>query len=174
MNRSPQATQSTSGPRKLICVGDPETLPADVAARKRHRRRHLGCRCRRAERTVGRRSLDRPQSVSAAERAAWHRTERHHAARHARGRRAARFGGSRAVGQPSIGSVVWAKPEESLAGINFYELLSNPEIMGPDFCPFHTALATGEESNSTLHTRRQSLLSGSCRADRPAQIIRAS
>ncbi len=35
---------------------------------------------------------------------------------------------------------------------NFYELLSNPEIMGPDFCPFHTALATGEESNSTLHS----------------------
>ena len=36
--------------------------------------------------------------------------------------------------------------------MNFYELLSNPEIMGPDFCPFHTALATGEESSSTLHT----------------------
>ena len=29
MTRSPQATQ-TSGPRKLICVGDPETLPAGV------------------------------------------------------------------------------------------------------------------------------------------------
>lgn len=41
---------------------------------------------------------------------------------------------------------------ETLAGINFYKLLSEPEIMGPDFCPFHTALATGEESNSTLHT----------------------
>ena len=44
--------------------------------------------------------------------------------------------------------------EESVAGINFYELLSNPEIMGPDFCPFHTALATGEESTSTMHTGR--------------------
>ena len=46
----------------------------------------------------------------------------------------------------------WAEvtDETSAVGISFYELLSNPEIMGPDFCPFHTALATGEESNSTL------------------------
>ena len=36
-------------------------------------------------------------------------------------------------------------------GDNLYEVLDNPEIMGPDFCPFHTALATGEESTSTLH-----------------------
>lgn len=42
------------------------------------------------------------------------------------------------------------RPDGSPVGINFYELLSNPEIMGPDFCPFHTALATGEQSNSTL------------------------
>nr|WP_315853743.1 response regulator [Novipirellula artificiosorum] len=41
---------------------------------------------------------------------------------------------------------------ESPVGRNFYEILSNPEIMGPDFCPFHTALATGDESNSTLQT----------------------
>lgn len=37
-------------------------------------------------------------------------------------------------------------------GISFYELLNNPEIMGPDFCPFHTAMATGVESSSTLHS----------------------
>jgi len=37
-------------------------------------------------------------------------------------------------------------------GDTFYSLLGNPEIMGPDFCPFHTALATGEESNSTLQS----------------------
>ena len=30
MNRSPQATQSKSEPRKFICVGDPDTLPAEV------------------------------------------------------------------------------------------------------------------------------------------------
>ena len=41
--------------------------------------------------------------------------------------------------------------DDTVAGKNFYELLSNPEIMGPDFCPFHTALATSEESTSTLH-----------------------
>lgn len=52
----------------------------------------------------------------------------------------------------------WSVPEtlvetgEIRRGVNFYELLSHPEIMGPDFCPFHTALATGHESSSTLHT----------------------
>lgn len=45
----------------------------------------------------------------------------------------------------------WTQIEaEELVGTNFYEALGNPEIMGPDFCPFHTALATGEESSSTL------------------------
>jgi two-component system, sensor histidine kinase SagS len=34
----------------------------------------------------------------------------------------------------------------------FYEMLGNPEIMGPDFCPFHTSLAMGRTSGSTLHT----------------------
>ncbi|MEM6690779.1 MAG: response regulator [Planctomycetota bacterium] len=38
------------------------------------------------------------------------------------------------------------------AGTNFYDALGKPEIMGPDFCPFHTAMATGEESSSTLQT----------------------
>lgn len=37
-------------------------------------------------------------------------------------------------------------------GVTLYDILKNPEIMGPDFCPFHTAVATGDESNSTLHT----------------------
>lgn len=47
----------------------------------------------------------------------------------------------------------WAdRTEDAPLGMGFYELLGNPEIMGPDFCPFHTALATGEESNSTLHS----------------------
>jgi CheY-like chemotaxis protein len=41
---------------------------------------------------------------------------------------------------------------ESLVGIDFYEGLANPEIMGPDFCPFHTALATGQPSGMTLRT----------------------
>ena len=41
--------------------------------------------------------------------------------------------------------------EESLVGRQLYDIFANPEIMGPDFCPFHTALATGEESSSTLH-----------------------
>tara|TARA_Y100000385_G_scaffold285457_1_gene345397 strand:+ start:435 stop:2177 length:1743 start_codon:yes stop_codon:yes gene_type:complete len=49
--------------------------------------------------------------------------------------------------------IEWAgKDNLPVAGRNFYDLLSNPEIMGPDFCPFHTALATSEESTSTLHS----------------------
>lgn len=41
---------------------------------------------------------------------------------------------------------------DSLVGMEFYEGLSNPEIMGPDFCPFHTAMATGQPSGMTLRT----------------------
>ena len=37
-----------------------------------------------------------------------------------------------------------------VVGSNFYEVLGTPEILGPDFCPFHTALATGRGSASTL------------------------
>lgn len=46
----------------------------------------------------------------------------------------------------------WADRDELVAEIDFYEMLGNPEIMGPDFCPFHTAMATGSESGSTLHS----------------------
>lgn len=45
----------------------------------------------------------------------------------------------------------WAGRDD-LIGLDFYEGLSNPEIMGPDFCPFHTALATGHPSGMTLRT----------------------
>ena len=41
---------------------------------------------------------------------------------------------------------------DPLPGSNFYQLLESPEILGPDFCPFHTALATGGVSTSTLRT----------------------
>ncbi len=41
---------------------------------------------------------------------------------------------------------------ESLLGTNFYSVLGSPEILGPDFCPFHTALATGTASTSTLRS----------------------
>ena len=45
----------------------------------------------------------------------------------------------------------WSTLSE-VVGQNFYASLGNPEIMGPDFCPFHTALATGNPSSSTLQT----------------------
>ncbi|MBS0210790.1 MAG: GAF domain-containing protein [Planctomycetes bacterium] len=41
---------------------------------------------------------------------------------------------------------------ESVLGANFYAVLGSPEILGPDFCPFHTALATGAPSGSTLRS----------------------
>ncbi|NOY29964.1 MAG: response regulator [Planctomycetes bacterium] len=40
--------------------------------------------------------------------------------------------------------------KKNVVGENFYRLLGTPEIMGPDFCPFHTALSTHEQSDSTL------------------------
>ena len=43
----------------------------------------------------------------------------------------------------------WAQGQ-ALEGTNFYGAFDGPEIMGPDFCPFHTALVTGEASSSTL------------------------
>ena len=30
--------------------------------------------------------------------------------------------------------------------------MGSPEILGPDFCPFHTALATGQATSSTLRS----------------------
>ena len=40
-----------------------------------------------------------------------------------------------------------------LSGENFYGILGNAEILGPDYCPFHTALATGRPSSSTLRVQ---------------------
>ncbi len=58
----------------------------------------------------------------------------------------------------SDNNIVWANERfrqwthhEKIENEGFYKALGNPEILGPDFCPFHTALATGEPSNSTLH-----------------------
>jgi CheY-like chemotaxis protein len=42
---------------------------------------------------------------------------------------------------------------ERIEGENFYSALGNPEILGPDFCPFHTSLATGNSSSTTLRTK---------------------
>jgi CheY-like chemotaxis protein/PAS domain-containing protein len=39
---------------------------------------------------------------------------------------------------------------EDVVGSNFYDVMGTPEILGPDFCPFHTAFATGRSSSSTL------------------------
>ena len=41
---------------------------------------------------------------------------------------------------------------EKVVSANFYSMLGSPEILGPDFCPFHTALATGRPSSSTLRS----------------------
>ncbi len=41
---------------------------------------------------------------------------------------------------------------DTVAGANFYSVLGSPEILGPDFCPFHTALATGQGTSSTLRS----------------------
>ncbi|QDV88726.1 response regulator [Planctomycetes bacterium TBK1r] len=48
---------------------------------------------------------------------------------------------------------VWAgKLEEDPTGETIYDLLGNPDIMGSDLCPFHTAFSTGEESSGTFQT----------------------
>ncbi|MDX1964000.1 MAG: response regulator [Pirellulales bacterium] len=54
-------------------------------------------------------------------------------------------------------TIIWANERikewcqrEHLSGQNFYTVMGSPEILGPDFCPFHTALSTGKASGSTL------------------------
>jgi CheY-like chemotaxis protein/PAS domain-containing protein len=39
---------------------------------------------------------------------------------------------------------------EDVIGSNFYDVMGTPEILGPDYCPFHTALSTRRPSASTL------------------------
>lgn len=41
-------------------------------------------------------------------------------------------------------------PLTDIAGANFYAALGGPEIVGPDLCPLHSALATSSPSSSTL------------------------
>ncbi|MBW3540357.1 MAG: response regulator [Planctomycetes bacterium] len=43
-----------------------------------------------------------------------------------------------------------AQVDGPLTGLGFYEAFGTPEILGPDFCPFHTALGAGEPARSTL------------------------
>jgi CheY-like chemotaxis protein len=59
----------------------------------------------------------------------------------------------------SENTIMWANSRlrqwsrhKGIEGANFYTLFGNPEILGPDFAPFHTALATGQASNSTLRS----------------------
>jgi CheY-like chemotaxis protein/GAF domain-containing protein len=54
--------------------------------------------------------------------------------------------------------VLWANPTFEMwcngpsSGRGFYEALGSPEILGPDYCPFHTALA-GKTVITRLHCR---------------------
>lgn len=54
-------------------------------------------------------------------------------------------------------TIRWANPAmvawctcDRVVGHNFYAVLGDPEILGPDYCPLHTALATGSATSSTL------------------------
>jgi CheY-like chemotaxis protein len=150
MNRSPQATKSTSKPRKLICVGDPATLPAEVP------RENVII----VDTSVAVVDELKEPSIDGV----WIARDQLPQISELRG--LAQSGimlRDMPEGVALLDAdirVLWANDrliewagtsEDSVAGQNFYELLSNPEVMGPDFCPFHTALATSEESTSTLH-----------------------
>jgi CheY-like chemotaxis protein len=56
-------------------------------------------------------------------------------------------------------TVLWANDQfrrwcgqEAVVGLNFYAALGSPEILGPDFCPFHSAHLADTPSRSTLRT----------------------
>jgi len=72
----------------------------------------------------------------------------------------------------------WVK-RDSVVGSNFYTVLGSPEILGPDFCPFHTALATCRPSTSTLrvgdnryfHVHAAPLFEGKAPSQQPQHLI---
>jgi CheY-like chemotaxis protein/PAS domain-containing protein len=72
----------------------------------------------------------------------------------------------------------WVK-RDSIVGSNFYTVLGSPEILGPDFCPFHTALATCRASTSTLrsgdnryfHVHAAPLFEGKAPSQQPHHLI---
>ncbi len=148
MNRSPQATH-TNGPRKVICVGDPQSLPTGI---------HLDDVIVVDTSVAVVDELNQPEVVGV-----WIAREQLPQVSELRGvaqsgvmmrdmpEGAALLDAENRVLWANRRLLEWAdRPEGSAVGTNFYELLSNPEIMGPDFCPFHTALATGEQTGSTL------------------------
>ena len=56
-------------------------------------------------------------------------------------------------------TIVWANQRirqwsklSKLEGTNFYTAFGSPELLGPDYCPFSTALATGQPSISKLRS----------------------
>ena len=56
-------------------------------------------------------------------------------------------------------TIVWANRRlqewcggRATSGAGFYAALGSPEILGPDYCPFHTALASAKAAISTLRT----------------------
>ena len=62
---------------------------------------------------------------------------------------------------------------DTVVGTNFYAVLGSPEILGPDFCPFHTALATGRPSFHAPQ-RGEPLLPGACRPGARSAAARRS
>jgi two-component system, sensor histidine kinase SagS len=62
----------------------------------------------------------------------------------------------------STNTIIWSNTRvsrwcerETTRGENFYKALGSPEILGPDYCPFHTALASGKETISTLRSHER-------------------
>lgn len=152
MNRSPQAvTQSMSESGKLICVGDPTTLPSEIARES----------VILVDTSIAVVDALKEPSIDGV----WIARDQLPQISELRGlaqsglmlrdmpEGVALMDSDMRVLWANDRLIEWAGTDNvPVAGRNFYELLSNPEIMGPDFCPFHTALATSEESTSTLHS----------------------
>ncbi len=64
---------------------------------------------------------------------------------------------------------------ESAVGANFYNVMGSPDILGPDFCPFHTAQSTGTPSCTTLRVGESRYyhlhVAPVCRAGEPPQHL---
>ncbi|TWU08302.1 hybrid sensor histidine kinase/response regulator [Stieleria varia] len=152
MNRSAEANLPSASPKRVICVGASETLPRDLTPGD-------------VMELVGA-DVILDQLAEPAIEGVWISREQLPQLSELRG--VCQSGvmlrdmpeGVALIDQEN--RVLWANrrlkrwvgksDDDPVVGVSLYEWFGDPDVVGSDACPFHTAFATGEESSSTLQT----------------------
>ena len=151
MNQSPQHDRPYPNPKRIISVGDPSTIPSDVDQDD--------------VLSIGGADVILDQLADPSVEGVWICREK-----------LPQLSELRGVCQSGVmlrdmpegvalidvnHRVLWAnrrlkkwisQDDDDRVGQTLYEWFGNPDLMGSDACPFHTALSTGEESGSTFST----------------------